>query len=95
MNTKKTVLTKAQEQYIDKNWGKLTFEQVADNLLVPVTAVNYYCAQKGYRKTKKAVERIEEKVKQDIDVKRIKRPPAVYSNRSHEQILSYYENLIV
>jgi predicted transcriptional regulator len=95
MNTKKTVLSKLQERYIDENWEQFTHEAIAATIKVAPSVVSYYCQQKGYRKMKKAIQRIEEKVKEDQQKKRINRPPAIYSNRSHEEVLNYYENLEV
>jgi hypothetical protein len=93
MNTKKTTLTKSQERYIDENWEQKTDEGIAAEIQVSPSVVNYYREQKGYKKIKKKPEvRLEDKVKEEPKPK-MKRPPAVYSNRSHEEVLNYYENL--
>jgi predicted DNA-binding helix-hairpin-helix protein len=96
MNTKKTILTKEQEKFIDENWQQYTHESIAVGIGVSVTKVSNYCAEKGYKKIRKQMVRIEKKiVNHGPEKKHIKRPPAVYSNRSHEEVLNYYENLIV
>jgi predicted DNA-binding helix-hairpin-helix protein len=96
MNTKKTFLTKAQETYIDLNWELYTHEAIAVEIGVSATKVSNYCAEKGYKKIKKLMVRIEKKiVNPGPEKKHIKRPPAIYSNRSHEEVLNYYENLEV
>lgn len=95
MNTKKTVLIKEQEQFIDENWQNHTLEDIAAAIRISTSVVSYYCQQKGYRKVKKPEIRIEDKVKEDQQKRKMSRPPAVYSNRSQEDVLSYYENLKV
>jgi hypothetical protein len=97
MNTKKTILTKSQEKYINENWQQFKHEAIAVELGLSVTSVSNYCTSKGYKKINKQPQiRIEKKIiNMGPDKKTVKRPPAVYSNRSHEEILSYYENLEV
>jgi len=86
-------LTNEQKEFIRANFKELSRERMARELKVSFKKVEQLCVAENLKRSR-YISRGKYKTKVEEPPKsRIKRPPAHYSNRSREEVISYYENL--
>jgi hypothetical protein len=92
MKTKMS-LTEKEKLFILENYEKMTRNEMATALAMAYNRVKDFCDANNL--IKPVVDRTgySYNKNQGPEKLNIKRPPAIYSNRSREEVLNYYENL--
>jgi len=88
-------LTNEQKEFIRANFKELSRERMARELKVSFKKVEQLCVAENLKRSRYVSRGIYKARTEDASKPKINRPPAHYSNRSREEVISYYEKLEV